>query len=462
MTALPASDRRRVDAVDVAFGVVWLLVTAALQWSVVRFRVAILLTLSLAAVLLAVALVRRLVPDLGSRVQAFVLLGSVAVLWLVPLFSYLRGGWLTAALLVVSVTGVGCAGLVRWRPRSSWLAEHGAYAVLGIALLGHVAVSVVAILGDRAPKIDVWVVLQQASDALGRGENFYDATWSDSPGVKDLHPYLPWMTVLLAPGRWLAGDVRWALLVWSLVLLACVAALGWRGRAQKVAGADGSDGAHGSDGGEWAAAVGVTLLVVVPGTITQIDQAWTEPLLAALIAMWALLMTRGWAWWAIVPLALACASKQHLALVVPLLMLWHAFGWRRVLATGGLTAVLISPWVVANPSAFVHDTVTGLLSFHPIRFANTWYLFFLNEVGISLPFWITGVVVLGALGGACWAVWRRQPDLGEVLRWAALVLLAANLVNKQAFYNQFWLSLALVIVSLAIPRERPAAAATPR
>ena len=44
---------------------------------------------------------------------------------------------------------------------------------------------------------------------------------------------------------------------------------------------------------------------------------------------------------------------------------------------------------------------------------------------------------------------RRQPDLPELLRWLALVLLVANLVNKQAFYNQFWLVAALVAASWA-------------
>jgi FtsH-binding integral membrane protein len=103
----------------------------------------------------------------------------------------------------------------------------------------------------------------------------------------------------------------------------------------------------------------------------------------------------------------------------------------------------------------VHDTVTLLLGFHPIRFANTWYLYFLNEHGVTLPFWVTGVVVLGALGVAGWLVHRRQPGLGELLRWLAFVLLVANLVNKQAFYNQFWLSAALVAVSVAVPvRQR--------
>ena len=138
---------------------------------------------------------------------------------------------------------------------------------------------------------------------------------------------------------------------------------------------------------------------------------------------------------------------------------------------------LVLPWLVANPSAFVSDTVVTLLEFHPIRFANTWYLYFLNEHGTSLPFAVTGLAMALAVAASVWAVWRRQPGAEEVLRWMALVLAVANLVNKQAFYNQFWLVAALVVASLAVEPlrarsrgpaggevsvpARPAAAASP-
>ena len=65
-----------------------------------------------------------------------------------------------------------------------------------------VAVGVLAIRTDPAPDIDVWVTVQQASDALARGVNFYEVTWVGSPGVDDAFTYLPWTAVLLAPGRW--------------------------------------------------------------------------------------------------------------------------------------------------------------------------------------------------------------------------------------------------------------------
>ncbi len=422
----------RAEASSWVFIGLWLATLGMLQWSVVRFRVSIVATLTMAAVLLGFSLARRRFPApyAGRLPLVAALLGSAVVTAMVPLFSYLRGNWLTAALGAITASAV-VAGLVAALGRPL---DRAGRVLAGVAVIGQAVTTALVIVGDTAPRIDVWVVLQQASDAMGRGENIYTAVWSGSPGVQDLHPYLPWMTALLAPGRWLAGDVRWALLVWWVVLLVGLwrLAIGPGGR------------------GRWTGGAVLAVLVVAPGTLTQIDQAWTEPLLAALLVGWAVLVRRGHAWWAVVPLALACASKQHLALVVPLLATWQAFGWRRVLATGAAAAGLVTPWVIASPSAFFGDTVISLVTFHPIRFANTWFLLALNEFGVTVPFWATGLVVLGAVALAALFIARRQPALAEVLRWIAFVLLVANLVNKQAFYNQFWLSAALVLASCTL------------
>jgi hypothetical protein len=158
---------------------------------------------------------------------------------------------------------------------------------------------------------------------------------------------------------------------------------------------------------------------------------------------------RGHPWWAILPLALGCASKQHLVVLLPVLACWAPFGWRRALSTAVAAGALVLPWFIASPADLWHDTVSLLVSFHPIRFANTWFIAAQTELSWTPPFWLTGLLVLGVLGLACLLVWRRQPGLPEVIGWLALVLLVANLVNKQAFYNQFWLVGALVATALA-------------
>lgn len=442
----PRSSRSQATA----FAVAWLAYFLALQWSVVRFRVVIVLVLTTCALALAAWQWRRPPVGLTPATVSGMLAGSALATLAVPLFSYLDDPGLAVATTAL-VAGPLLVAAVLWSGREraavpAVVAAVGAYAVAGVT----------AVVTDPAPKIDVWVTLQQASDALARGESFYEVTWTGSPGIQDAFTYLPFTTVLLAPGKWLAGDVRWALLVWTLVAAAGAWALATRTPRGYAAHTPGP-------GARWRAAAVVALLLLAPGTLTQVDQAWTEPLLLAGLVWWAVLVDRGTersSWWAVVPLAMACASKQHLAVLLPVLLVWRPFGVRRTLATGALTGVFIAPWFLAGPSDFLHDTVTLLVSFPPLKFANTLYLLAFNTFDLTLPFWVTGLVVLGTLGAVVALVWRRQPGLAEVLRWLALVLLVANLVNKQAFYNQFWLVGSLVVVSLAVA-ARPAVSRAP-
>jgi hypothetical protein len=415
------------------FPLAWLVFFTALQWSVVRYRLPIVAALTGATIALALWQWARWRVRLTPPAVAVMLAGSALATLAVPLFSYLApAGLALATTLLVVAPLVAAVLLYSSGRRASWAAGL-------VALTAYAACAATAVISSPRPRIDVWVTLQQAADGLGRGENFYAMNWTGSPGIQDAFTYLPWTAVLLAPGRWLFGDVRWALACWTLVAVAGVWLLA-RGAAAR----------HTGSGWVWTAASVTALLVFAPGTLTQLDQAWTEPLLLAGLVWWAVLVQRDRSWWAVIPLALACASKQHLALLLPVLLLWRPFGWRRALATGALTGVLIAPWFLASPPDFVHDTISLLVGFHPIKFANTLYLLALNTFGVTLPFAVTGVAVLGTLAAVCWTVWRRQPDLADVLRWLALVLLVANLVNKQAFYNQFWLVGALVVVSLAV------------
>ncbi len=424
----------------VALAAAWLAYFGVLQWSVVRYRVPIVLVLAACTLLLALWQWRGWAVRLGPEAVALALAGSAAAIVVVPLFSYLSDGAVVAASALVASGALAC-GVLLWpgrlreppdrrrEPPDRRRAARTTAAAALLAALAHAAVAGIAITDDEAPRIDVWVILQQAGEAIARGESFYEVRWTGSPGIHDAFPYLPWTAVLLAPGKWLLGDVRWAMLAWSLVALAGIWALG-RGTAR------------------WAAAAVIAMVVFVPGGLTQIDQSWTEPMLLAGLVWWAVLVQRGHAWWAVVPLALACASKQHLALLLPVLLVWQPFGARRAVATGALTGALVAPWFLAGPADFVHDTVTLLVNFHAIRFANTLYLLALNTFGVTLPFWLTGVAVLGTLSATMYAVHRRQPGLGPVLRWLALTLLVATMVNKQGFYNQFWLVGCLVAVSL--------------
>ncbi|MEZ0164041.1 hypothetical protein AB2L27_04580 [Kineococcus sp. LSe6-4] len=430
----------------------WTALLALATHSVVRYRWWIVAGyVAVAVVVVALAWTARegTGGDPGrpeSRTGSWVPSAVLAVVGLVHLtltpFSYLDTRALSGVQLTLGVASVAAAGLL--------LPGRGAsHALAGaLALVGAVASGALVIVGDPAPRIDVWVILQQAADATGRGESVYGRQWVGSPGISDAFAYLPWTTVLSAPGRWIAGDVRWAMLVLVVVSALAVAAVGrWRRGAVAAA----------------------ALLLLAPGSSTLIEQAWTEPTVLVGLALWAWLVRADRAWWAVVPLAVALAGKQHVVALLPLLAVWPRFGWRRALAATGGAGLLMAPWIVADLPVFWHDTVRTMLGLPPLRFADTLYTLVLNETGVRLPLPVVGLVVLGVLGAAVVTLHRHPVGLAGLLTWCAAVLLAANLVNKQAFYNQFWLVGALLLLAAAaaageagrsgfsgrVPRGRP-------
>ncbi|NAZ87947.1 hypothetical protein, partial [Kineococcus indalonis] len=375
---------------DGATLLVWWALTALATHSVVRYRWWIVAGyLLVTAALVALALTARddrgapAPRSSGRRAAAGALALVAATHLLVAPFSYLGGGglWTVRAVLAGSALAAGALLLAR-----------GAVAALLVALAGAAASCALVVVGDPAPRIDVWVILQQAADGLLRGESMYAQEWTGSPGITDAFAYLPWTAVLTAPGRWLAGDVRWALGVLVALSALAVAALG-RWRAPAVAAA--------------------ALLLLAPGGSTLLEQAWTEPTVLVGLAAWALLVGRGGrgTWWAVVPLAVALAAKQHVVVLLPLLATWPRFGLRRTAVAVGGAGLLVAPWALGRPADFLHDTVRTMLELPPLRFADTLYTAVLNETGVRLPLAVVGVLVAAVLVAAVVALRRRPVGL---------------------------------------------------
>jgi hypothetical protein len=390
-------------------------------------------------------------PRLGRVAGSSALLVAGILIWRVPAFTYVTGP-AADTLRAVGATGAICAGVLVALP---W--RFAPDAALTLAAACYTATAAAALRLDPAPRIDVWYTLQGAADGLLDGHDMYRQVWIGPPGPMPSFTYLPWTAVLLAPGRWLLTDVRWMLVAITLCTVVMIRLLpGGRRPA-----ADGAPGAVTARGGRAAtsAAIAGTLLLLLPGTLTQVEQAWTEPLLLACLTGAVLALARGRGWLAVLGVALALASKQHILLLLPVLAAWPRFGVRRAVAAGLLGGALVLPWFVADPGAMWHDTVTVLVDFPALKFADTLYIAVLHQWGVQPPFWLTGAVVLGAIVTAAVAVRRYDPSPAVLLRSCALVLFVANLMNKQAFYNQYWLVAGLVLLSWATPE--PAAEPAP-
>ncbi len=332
-------------------------------------------------------------------------------------------------------------GRPRWRPVGP---GRGSTALFWTLLALACAAGVATIRAAPTPRIDVFHLLQVSAVGLVHGADLYRQQWAPDrasygvDGLFDVYPYLPWTSVLLAPARLLLGDVRYGLLAALAVAAICARRLGTT-----------------------TGAVGMLplLVVILPESMYALQQSWTEPLLIACLAGMVLAVRHGHLRLAVVAFALALASKQHVALLVPLAAAWPAFGVRRTAVSAGTALLLVAPWLLAGPGDFVDDAVVTNLRYKVLGHSLSvpgWA----SHFGVTLGFGPALVVLVAAYALA----WRARGDAGGFCLGGALVLLGASLMNKQTFFNHYTLPMGLLVLTavlLTTPTPTPTRA-TPR
>lgn len=371
------------------------------------------LVLAGTALLVAACLVRLPVPaTVGALAAAAALV--TGIVWPGPL-NHAGGGWYVLSRVACGAAALLAIGCTRWR-RLLWPA------LAAVALCG-----VARILASPAPPIDVHVLLQQSARDLF-GSDMYRAAWVGSPPgqLQDVYPYLPWTSVLLWPFHLVTTDVRAGLLAADLLAAGLVARLG-------------------------RPAYGL-LLVTYPLFAYGLQQSWTEPLLIALLAGTVLAVRAERTALAVVLFAVALATKQHMALLVPLAAAWPAFGWRRTLRSVGLGVVLVLPWFAAGPGHLWHDAVTYQLHYPPLA-TELGLPALLVRNGLSTGLWLP---VLALAAAYALALTRLPRTATGFAVGGALVLLALDVTNAQSFFNHYTLPMALLVIGLAAqPRAAP-------
>jgi hypothetical protein len=313
----------------------------------------------------------------------------------------------------------------------------GALAAVVVGLVA--AAGVAGIIASPRPPIDVWYILQGSARAVLHGRNIYGAAW---PGSRDhLMPYLPGAAVFLTPFRLLFGDVRYGLLS-ALILTSVPVALLLRRSPARTAPAG-------------AGLVLACLMVLYPRVLYGIEQSWPEPLLLVFLAgtVWA--VQSGRATLAVVLLAAALVTKQHVLILLPLAALWPGFGWRRTLAALAAAAVVVISWFAADPHAFIQGAITFNLTLSP-RHDSLSVFSTAIRAGFTPSFILVPAIMLLALGVAAWKIPRSTP--GFVLG-SAWLLAVFNVVNKQSFFNEWSLVVGLMMLGVAtLGAERNSAA----
>lgn len=375
------------------------------------------------------------VRGLSAVVTAVLLLGAVGVA-VRPFTKDVTAGWLFWTGLAVLAASAMLMCLTLWRPRRS--GSRVGWAALAAAMVGLAAV----VAGSTRPRIDVWVLLQGAAHGVLTGRNPYALTFPGAPRgqTTQCFTYLPGSFLLGAPGR-LVGDVRWAELV-VLVVGWLALALAVRRRARGNV-----DTASQVIPLLTAPVLAlVTFALVMPATVRVVQQSWTDSLLVGLVLLAVALVIRDHRSWAMIPLAAGLATKQHVALLLPLVLIW--WGWRRCLAVIGGAVLICAPWLLAAPARMWTCGVTFFLDLPATHDSISYWRFL--PAPVRLP------VVLALTVAAIWLCWRRLPRTPPgFLLGAAVVNAAFDIANKQSYLNQWWfvaqLVLAAVVVGIAAP-----------
>lgn len=322
----------------------------------------------------------------------------------------------------IAATVVAAATLVRARR---------AVVVVAVALTGAAYGLVVA---GGTPIIDVWVILQQSSLGVVHGLNPYVLHFAGVPRgqTSGCFNYLPATFLLPVPGR-LIGDVRWAE---AAAMFAAVVVL-----VRRVRGTDRHDPHR----------VALALLLgVLPGALYDVQQAWNETLLVAAVVIAAVLLDAGRTWWAVVPLAIGLATKQHLVLLLPLLWFWPGLGPRRTVAAVGGAAAIAAPWLILDYQRFQTCTVDFFLRIAPRSSSLSLWHWLPSAAGVP-------VLLVALLIGYVVALTRVPRTAGGLLLASAVVFAVFDLVNKQSFLNQWVFVAQLVVAGLALHRAAQAA-----
>lgn len=360
--------------------------------------------------LTAAVLARPAGVGLPAGLLAAAVLVAVAPFVFGPV-AYSHGPFLAVSRVAGALAGLLAAATLR-RPRAMWPA-------LALAAVAGVA----RVVATPQPEIDVHFLLQDSTIGLLHGRDMYRQCWPGSNGLKCAYPYLPITSVLLLPARLLTGDVRYGEAA-ALVLAAL-----WLRRLVPP-----------------SLAILPLLLVAFPQAPYSLQQAWTEPLLVGCLAGMVLAVERGRTGWATLAFAVALATKQHIALLVPLAAWWPAFGWRRTARAVGLGMAMVLPWFVAGPRDFWHGAVTVNLAYRVLPWALDIPALFARH-GIVLGF---GVTIAAVAAGYALAIGRLPRTTAGFCAGGALVDWALDITNKQSFFNHYTLGMALLVMAVAV------------
>ncbi len=368
----------------------------------------------------------------GDAIVAWLVgLGSLVLAFFRAPGSHIRGGqtafdWLAGVALFL--VGSYALDVLRLAPVAPALATARRALLFLLAL----ASGALMLRASPEPLIDVFPLHQQTAQAMLAGKSIYH------PGVIDVldtfhgtynipaYTYLPLTAYLTTIAYAITHDSRWANLASQLV----AAGLLWlvAERATKRAEGERAD----VEPAVWADLLTV-LLLFHPRGLMVLEKAWVEPMAMPFLAGFVLAALAKRPLVASVCLGLLCASKQHLVLYVPFLMLVPGIGVRGVAIAGAVAIATVAPFLF--PPAEIYRAAFVAIATTPFRNDALALPAALSFVGLTIP---PGVGFAAALAPLAWV--RGVPrDVGALLLGECLVFGLFYFLGRQAFCNYYYL-----------------------
>ncbi len=293
-----------------------------------------------------------------------------------------------------------------------------------------------------APFIDVWMIHAQGAEALLHGRSVYEPgvvsvidTFTDQR-VIDTYMYPPVNALLTTAAYAITHETRWAVLV-AVLLTAYLLH-----RAARLAVGPRS---------LWPDLL-VACLLFHPRGLFVLEHSWGDPLALPFLGGFVVAAMERRRLLAAVSLGLLAASKQHLVLFLPALVLVPGVGlWGLGVALLTLTATYV-PFLVTSARGMWE----GLIEHHlhnPFRRDSMSVTALFGDAGVFLPAWVGMLATLASFGVLRW-IPRR---LGPLLLSCALSFLVFYALGRQAFCNYYY-ALSAVLLFAAVDLGGPSPA----
>lgn len=304
---------------------------------------------------------------------------------------------------------------------------------LGAAAALFLASSCWVLIHSPEPIIDVWTILQGASEAFLKGQNPYSLRFAmpaPLPNVihDDRYVYLPLSFALSAPFFKAFGDVRFA-------NLACQLAAGFF--LYLVARESGKK--------PYTAFLLAALFWFHPRGFFLLEQAWTETMIPVFLFGSVYFLSRNKEACGGIFAGLVLASKQFMLPVAPLYWKFFRGSWKAWVWAAAAFLVTIVPFLIWSPHDF-YEKVVGFHTGRPMRLdsisLNTLLYFYYQRV---IPTWVPFALMVAAV-----FLGMKIPQRFGFALTAGVAYYLFFYFNKIAFLNYYYLVGVFILLALAL------------